>query len=284
MILLDYSSVVMSSIIPKIDEFEDKIDLIRHQIFNLIRYYNVQYRDDYGQLVICCDAGNNWRKDEFPLYKANRKKNRDNSVHDWQSIFNTLAEVRKEVQDYMPFRMVYVDRCEADDAIGVLAAKYSAVDPVMIVSPDRDFVQLQQYPNVKQFSNIQKRMVEPKLGSAKADLLDKIMRGDAGDGVPNVLSDDDCIITDGKRQTPLSKKKIEMLIENPESLGTATARRIIRNRQCVDLDYTPKELRKQILDQFNTTPKGNITKLMSLFTKHRMNIMMESLQDFEVHF
>lgn len=283
MILLDYSSVVMSSILPKIDEFEDKIDLIRHQIFNLIRYYNVQYRDDYGQLVICCDAGNNWRRDEFPQYKANRKKNRDNSVHDWNSIFNTLAEVRQEVQDYMPYRMVYVDRCEADDAIGVLAAKYSAVDPVMIVSPDRDFVQLQQYANVKQFSNIQKKMVEPKLGSAKADLLDKIMRGDAGDGVPNVLSDDDCIITEGKRQTPLSKKKIEMLLENPEALGTSTARRIIRNRNVIDLDYTPKELKTEILSQFNAAPKGNITKLMSLFTKHRMNIMMESLQDFEVH-
>ena len=284
MILLDYSSVVMSSIIPKIDDYENNIDLIRHQIFNLIRYYNVQYRDDYGQMVICCDAGNNWRKDKFPQYKANRKKNRDNSVYDWQKIFADLGKIREEVQEYMPFRSVYLDRCEADDAIGVLAAKYSAVDPVMIVSPDRDFVQLQQYPNVQQFSNIQKKMVEPKLGSAKADLLDKIMRGDVGDGVPNVLSDDDTLITEGKRQTPLSKKKIEMLLEDPEALGTPTARRILRNREVIDLDYTPSDLRKSILDQFNSAPKGNITKLMTLLTKHRMNLMMESLQDFEVHF
>ena len=254
MILLDYSSVVMSSIIPKIDEFEDKIDLIRHQIFNLIRYYNVQYRDDYGQLVICCDAGNNWRKESFPLYKANRKKNRDNSVHDWQSIFSALSQVRQEVQDHMPFRMVYVDRCEADDAIGVLAAKYSAVDPVMIVSPDRDFVQLQQYANVSQFSNIQKKMVVPKHGSAKADLLEKIMRGDVGDGVPNVLSDDDVLIDENKRQTPLSKKKLEMLVENPEALGTSVARRIIRNRNVVDLDYTKRSRRQTPARQAQIRP------------------------------
>ena len=281
MILVDYSSISMSSVMVRIHEFEDNIDLIRHQIYNMIRQYNLEYRDKYGEMVLCMDSKNNWRKDIFPHYKANRKKSRDESSHNWKAIFAVMDEVREELINYGTFRCVRVDKCEADDIIGVICEKQITPGPILIISPDKDFVQLQKYPNVKQFSNIQKKWIEPEV-SALYDLELKVLKGDTGDGVPNVLSDDDCLITEGVRQSKLTADKIEKLMKDPEALGTTTARRVIRNRMMIDLSRTPDPLKEEILTHFSAKAKGSINGLMTLFTKHKMKMMMESLQDFEV--
>ena len=271
----------MSSIMVRISEFNENIDLIRHQIYNTIRMYNVEYREKYGELILCMDAKDNWRREVFPQYKAGRRKNREESVHDWKAIFKVMDEVREELINYGPFKTVRVDRCEADDVIGTICEKNMSPEPILIISPDRDFVQLQKFPNVKQYSNIQKKWVEPEV-SAIYDLELKVLKGDTGDGVPNVLSDDDCLITEGVRQGRLTAGKIEQLLKDPESLGTTTARRVIRNRTLIDLSRTPDPLKEQIMYQFNQKAKGSVTKLMTVFTKHKMKLMMESLQDFEV--
>ena len=281
MILLDYSSVAMSSVMVRLKEFEDNHELVRHQIFNTIRMYNQMFREEYGQMVICFDYGSNWRRDKFPEYKAVRRKNRKESDTDWNSIFEVLNEVREEVMNSTPYPCIRVENCEADDIIGAICELNTSPEPILIVSPDKDFVQLQRYPNVKQYSNIQKKWVEPEEDPV-TDLEVKVLRGDTGDGVPNVLSEDDCLISESKRQSPLSKKKIAALMEDPEALGTAVARRIIRNRDMIDLRRTPQEYKEEAMSQLKQGPKGNIMKLMTLFTKHRMKLLAESLQDFEV--
>jgi hypothetical protein len=153
--------------------------------------------------------------------------------------------------------------------------------PILIISPDKDFVQLQRYPNVKQYSNLQKKWVEPEV-SALYDLELKVLKGDTGDGVPNVMSEDDVLITEGVRQSVLSKRNIEKLMENPEALGTTVARRIIRNRNMIDLTRTPDNLKADIIAAYEKKAPGSITSLMSVFTKHKMKLLMESLSDFEV--
>ena len=279
MILLDYSSVMMSSIMVRINEFDNDPALVRHQILNTIRMYNKQFREEFGEMVLCLDSKDSWRRQKYPFYKANRRKNRKESSHDWAAIYSMLNTVEEEFRKYAPFKMLKVDGAEADDIIGAICAE--AKEPILIVSPDKDFIQLQRYGNVKQYSNLQKKWVEPD-SLPMMDLEVKILKGDTGDGVPNVLSDDN-VLTEGKRQTPLSKKKITALMENPESLGVSTARRIIRNRDLIDLSRTPEEIKQESLRQLRETESGSMVSLMTLFTKHQMKLLMEDLSDFEIN-
>ena len=270
----------MSSVAVQVDEMDGNPDLIRHMVFNMIRRYNLQFRDEYGETVLCFDSKNNWRKDTFPEYKANRKKNRKESKHDWNMIFEVIGQVKDDLKKYSPYRCVETERCEADDIIGTIVERNNTPEPILIISPDRDFVQLQRFGNVKQFSNIQKKWVEPKEDAA-ADLALKILQGDSGDGVPNVLSDD-LTLTEGRRQGVLSKKKKEALLEDPQALGTSIARNYIRNKRMIDLSSTPDDLKDSIMTEFANPANGSISGLMTCFTKYRMKMMMESLPDFEV--
>ena len=281
MILVDYSSVMHSMVHTQINNFDDNVDLIRHLIINKLRDFNNTYKAEFGEMVLCFDAGGNWRKDKYPFYKAGRKKSRDDSKHDWGKIFGVLNEVQDDIINFMPYRTVGVKGAEADDIIGTICEMSNSPEPILIISPDKDFVQLQRYPNVKQYSNLQRKWVTPD-EDALTDLNVKILRGDAGDGVPNVLSEDETLITEGKRQTPLSKKKLAALTENPESLGTTVARRIIRNKELIDLSQTPFEYKMKIMTEYEKPALGNVTKLMSLLTKYRMNQLLGSLSDFEV--
>jgi hypothetical protein len=242
--------------------------------------YNAQFRDEYGTMVICMDHTNNWRKKVFPEYKANRKKARYDSKHDWSKIFETLNEVREEIVNQTPYKCVRVEGCEADDVIATIVEN-KGPEQILIVSPDHDFIQLQKYPGVKQYSNLKKKWVEPTVDPI-TDLEIKVLKGDTGDGVPNVMSEDNVLVEENSRQTPLRKSKIDMLMEDPEALGTTVARRIIRNRDMIDLSRTPSELKTQIIEQFNQTPKGSMMSLMTLFTKHQLSMLMGSLQEFEV--
>ena len=281
MILLDYSSIAHSSLHINIKEIEQNIDLVRHTIFNIIRQYNVEHRDQFGEMILCMDHTSNWRREAFPQYKASRRKARKESDVDWQMVYTELNKVRDELMENGPYRCIRIEGCEADDVIGAICEAHSNPSPILIISPDKDFVQLQKYPNVKQYSNLQKKWVEPEV-SAEYDLLIKVLKGDTGDGVPNVLSDDDVLITEGARQTPLSKKKMNMLMESPEALGTAVARRVMRNREMIDLSRTPATLKTEILDSFAQPAKGSINSLMNVMVKNKMKLLLECLPDFEV--
>ena len=186
MILLDYNQIALSNII--VQKLDDE-SLIRHMILNSIRMYNKKYRDEYGQMVICADGMNTWRKEYYPQYKQHRKKNRDNSGQDWNEIFRVLNLVREEIREYLPYKVMHMAGFEADDMIGALAIdtqEFGKNEPVMIISSDKDFVQLQKYSNVKQFSPIQKKTVADS--NPRKFLFEHICRGDKSDGIPNVLS------------------------------------------------------------------------------------------------
>lgn len=280
MILVDASSLFISTIMAQIKTFEEQPELIRHTIFNMIRRYNLEHRDEFGEMVICFDSKGNWRKEAFPQYKASRKKARSESDTNWKLIYEIIGEVKDEIRTYSPYRTVEVDTCEADDIIGVLCEKQMTPEPILIISPDKDFVQLQKYPNVRQYSNTQKKWVVPE-EDAETDLLVKVLKGDSGDGVPNVLSDDNTFV-EGGRQGVMSKKKLQALMENPEALGTTVARNVIRNRNMIDLTRTPEPLKDKIMEAFDNKAGGSVMRLMTLFTKKQMKLMIESLSDFEV--
>jgi len=281
MILIDYSQIAISNII--VQKLNDE-SMIRHMILNSIRMYNKRYREEYGEMVICADGMNTWRKDFFPFYKANRKKGREESTEDWNEIFRILHLVRDEIRDYLPYKVIHMEGIEADDIIGTLTMQtqeFGMAEPVMIVSSDKDFIQLQKFNNVKQFSPIQKKMVTND--NPRTYLFNHIMRGDSGDGIPNVLSADDTFVSD-KQQTPLRQTRINEWLENSDNLREAMDEDIYRNYQrnkkLIDLTDIPEDLQQTIINNFNGQTKTPNMKVLNYLIKKRCNNLIEVVEEF----
>jgi len=283
MILIDFNGLAVATVaVNKTDE----PNLLRHMILNSLRQHRTQFKKDFGELVICCEGIGNWRKDYFPQYKANRKKYREKSDIDWNEAFRILSEVREEIKENFPYKVIQVDKCEADDVIGVLCAntqEFGQYEDVLIISADKDFMQLQKFPNVKQYNPIQKKFY--KEDAPKANLIQKILSGDTGDGVPNVMSDDDTFVTEGKRQNKLSaKKKLEIVddLADGELLYAASwYRNYQRNETLIDLDKTPEELKVKIVSEFNSQqPEKNSSLVFPYLINKNMKMLIESVEEF----
>ena len=277
MILLDFSQTMIGSFMAMgkgsivVEE-----DLLRHTVLNTIRQYKQMHRHvDHGGFVICCDSPKNWRKESFPEYKANRKKKRETDTTDWTSLFEFLHQMIDDLREYFPYKVVKVESAEADDIIAVLTQE-EMKNPTTIISSDKDFIQLQKYEGVQQWSPLTKDWVK---GDPEASLWEKLVKGDAGDGVPNILSSDDTFIVEGKRQRPISKKKMEMWKEDRSSWTDEMHRNFNRNEMMVDLEKTPESIRINIINQFReqVPPHG---RLMEYFTEKRLKNLMEHLDEF----
>ena len=283
MILLDYSQIALSNII--VQKLNDE-NMIRHMILNSIRMYNKRYRAEYGQMVICADGMNTWRKQYFPEYKANRKKRRDaTSNMDWPEIFRILTLVREEIRENLPYKVLHMEGCEADDIIGALAMRtqeFGQGEPVMIVSSDKDFIQLQKYNNVKQFSPIQKKAVVDK--NPRTYLFNHIMRGDSGDGIPNILSKDNTFVSDDAKQTPLRQTRIDDWLDKSDNLKDSMAEEVYRNYQrnktLIDLAEIPESIQESIIYTYDEQKLPMKMKVLNYLIKKRCNNLIECVEEF----
>lgn len=299
MIIVDFNQTAISTLMAELGgrtDVEIRKDLIRHMIVNAIRSYKVKFGAEFGDIVIACDNRHYWRKDKFPYYKASRKKNRADSGFDWKLIFDTLSEIRAELAAFFPYTVVDADGAEADDVIAVLCEWTQTNDlcqdgmfgdqvpqPVLILSGDHDFIQLQKYKNVQQFSPIHKKWVKPD-SSVRSYLMEHIIKGDKGDGIPNILSPDDCFVTE-TRQKPVTAKKLEAWEKiHPDEfhahVDVDVQRNFNRNRYLIDFDYIPDAVRGNILQVWDTSPKKDRSQLLNYFMEHKMKNMIEHLGEF----
>lgn len=286
MILLDLNQVMISNLMVQIKGNADlNEDLVRHMVLNSIRLYLNKFKKDYGELVICCDDKNYWRKDLFPYYKAHRKEDREKSDLDWGAIFDALNNIREELKETFPYRVIQVPRAEADDIIGTLVDRFGVhlknddSEKILILSGDKDFGQLQKYVNVDQFSPITKKWI--RVNDPFRFLKEHILKGDRGDGIPNFLSNDSCIIAK-ERQKPLAKKKIDEWVDlEPEQFCNETMlRNYHRNQELVDLSFVPVEIRQQVNEMYD---KYNIPErkgLLNFFIKKRLKLLIEHVGEF----
>lgn len=282
MILVDFSGICLASIVMNKDLEED---LARHMTLNTLRMYNSKFKSQYGEMVLACDGANNWRRGYFPPYKAARRASRTTSTMDWEKAFDILNTIREEIRENFPYKMVHIEGCEADDVIGTLVERsqeFGNYEDIMIVSSDGDFKQLQKYNNVSQFSPLLKKPVVES--NPRLHLQEKILKGDTGDGVPNVLSDDYTFI-DGRRQVPLRQKKIDTILEDlaeGELLYAASwYRNYCRNETLIDLTKTPQHLKEKIINNFEEQdPWHNKGKVFPYLVAKRMNRLIESAQEF----
>ena len=263
MILVDMNQIALANVMMHLNMTKKKKpegSMVRHMILNSLRMYRTKFKNEYGELVLCYDSKHYWRREIFPQYKASRKKIRTESDKDWESIFEVLNQVRDELKDIFPYKFLEVYGAEADDIIAVLCGELEFDNgKTLILSGDKDFIQLQKYKNVSQFSPITKKFVNGE--DPVLYLKEHILKGDASDGIPNVLSPDNTFV-DGLRQRPLGKKKISSWIDNehPE-LGNMpiedvlpndeTVRNFQRNQKLIDLDQSPKELFLQIIKELH---------------------------------
>jgi len=279
MILLDYNAIAIGNFVVQkvaVDE-----NMIRHMILNSIRMYRQKFGKEYGEMVIVADGMNNWRKDVFPNYKVKRKKNREESSIDWTEAFRIIGMVRDEIRDNFPYKVVHQDGCEADDSIAHIAMstqEFGRYEPVMIISADGDFKQLQVHKNIRQYSPLTKKLVVEK--NPKLELANKILKGDSGDGVPNVMSDDN-VFLESRRQSILSAKKREALLDDPMALGEEVYRNYLRNKKLIDLSETPAPVVNNIINTYDSQdPSSNKGKVLNYLIQKRCKLLIESVGEF----
>jgi hypothetical protein len=279
MLIFDFNQVVIANLMEQIGSSREPVEegLVRHMILNTIRA-NIRKFREYGEIVIACDGQTYWRREVFPFYKSNRKKNRDASGHDWQSIFDCMKKIREELKQHSPYKVIEATGAEADDIIGVLCRQYGDGEKIMILSSDKDFVQLQTNPNIKQYSPTLKKFI--KADDPIRQLQELIVRGDSGDGIPNILSADNSI-ADGIRQKPITKKFLdEVLVKSQGSMGDALTRNWDRNRQLIDLNMIPESVSKNILDTYMDTKPANKQQFMNYMIANRLKNLLEVIDEF----
>ena len=264
-------------------------NMVRHMILNSLRMYRTRFSSEYGELVLCYDSKHYWRRDFFPEYKSGRRKSREKSEHDWDAIFLCLNEIKDELKDIFPYKFLEVYGAEADDIIAALCGELEFDNgKTLILSGDKDFIQLQKYKNVSQFSPITKKFVNGE--DPYRYLQEHVLKGDASDGIPNILSPDNTFV-DGVRQRPLGKKRIAAWLDNyhPEKGRTPvedvlpndeTKRNFQRNVTLIDLTKSPNELYLKILEEYHNAPSGDRSKLLNYFIQKRLRNLTESIGEF----
>tara|TARA_B100000287_G_scaffold209708_1_gene197916 strand:+ start:417 stop:1244 length:828 start_codon:yes stop_codon:yes gene_type:complete len=261
-------------------------DLVRHMVLNSLRAHNKKFRKEYGEMVIACDSGNVWRKQIFPNYKAGRKANREKSEHDWDAIFNMLATIKNEIKTFMPYKVMEVESCEADDIIATLIKKVKNMiipehkKKILILSGDKDFIQLHG-PNVRQYNPVLNKFV----GKGEDPVIyirEHILKGDRSDGIPNVLSDDNVFI-EGRRQKPLSKKKLNNWVNDVFFYTNFTEeeeKNYNRNRKLIDLSSIPQEIEDKINNEFNDVKVASRDKILGYFINKKLKTLIEVIDEF----
>ncbi len=287
MIIVDLNQIMISNLMVQINgrqAVELSEDLVRHMVLNSLRGHNKKFRKEYGEMVIACDSKNVWRREVFPNYKAGRKANREKSDHDWNAIFSMLGNIRNEIRDFLPYKVIELETAEADDIIATLVRRtLNRIQPnhlkkILILSGDKDFIQLHN-EWVKQYNPVLNKYVG-KDENPTLYIKEHILKGDRSDGIPNVLSDDNVFI-EGRRQKPLSRKKIDSWLE--EVLMTMTEeeeKNYNRNKKLIDLTCIPLELEDKINNEFDNVEVASRDKILNYFITRKLKTLIEVIDEF----
>ncbi len=284
-ILVDYNQVILASLFASIGNHTDVAadeSIIRHMFLNSLRANRKKFTEEYGEIVICADGKNTWRREAYPYYKANRKKSRDESGMDWGALFEIMNNIRSEIKEFFPYKVIHIDHCEADDIIGTVCHEYGSElnigsEKFLVLSGDKDYIQLQNYANVDQYDPIRKRWI--RNDNPVNYLKEHILKGDSGDGVPNILSPDNCLAV-GERQKAMTKKRLALYSEGPINMDEETLRRFHRNKMMIDLREIPKSYQDQIMGEYNTEKEVGREQLFNFFVKKKLKHLITDIQDF----
>ena len=284
-ILMDFNQVILASLFQAVGNHTN-IDIdenvIRHMFLNSVRMNRKKFNQEYGEIIICADGKNTWRRDAYPYYKANRKKTRDKSDLDWNKVFNIMNVIRDEMREFFPYKVIHIDHCEADDIIGTIihnegTEMNTGAEKYLVLSADKDFIQLQTYANVDQYDPIRKRWLADN--NPTQFLEEHIIKGDSGDGVPNILSPDNCLAV-GERQKPMTQKRMALYRGTNENMDEETIARYNRNKKMIDLNEVPQKYKDMIMVEYTREETVGRSQLFNFFITKKLKNLVSDIQDF----
>ena len=282
---MDFNQVILASLFQAVGNHTN-IDIdenvIRHMFLNSVRMNRKKFHNDYGEIIICADGKNTWRREAYPYYKANRKKTRDKSDLDWNNVFNIMNVIRDEMREFFPYKVIHIDHCEADDIIGTIihnegTTMNTGAEKYLVLSADKDFIQLQTYANVDQYDPIRKRWLSDN--NPTQFLEEHIIQGDSGDGVPNILSPDNCLAV-GERQKPMTQKRMALYKGTSENMNEETIARYNRNKKMIDLNEVPQNYKDMIMAEYTQEETVGRSKLFNFFITKKLKNLVSDIQDF----
>lgn len=278
MIIIDFNQVMISNLMMQLGNHTNiPIDegLFRHMVLNSLRSYRQQFGNKFGDMVIACDDKNYWRKQHFPYYKANRKKTRDASEINWTHVFEVFNKIKSELREFFPYRVIQIESAEADDIIATLVLNADSSEDILILSGDKDYIQLHKFSFVNQYDPTRKKWISHN--DPQKYLFEHICKGDSSDGIPNILSDGDTFVSN-KRQKPLTQKKIDQLYNDYSDQQYAIS--FERNKQLIDLSMIPVHIKEQVLSKYDEESGKDRSKIFNYFIKYKLKNLMENVGEF----
>lgn len=255
---------------------------LHHMTFNKLREIRKKFpRSQYGELVICCDAGNYWRKDIFPPYKVKRKAGREKDKELWTMIAEQKIVIEDILKEHFLYRVLKLDKLEADDIIAALVMRYPKHSH-MIVSSDGDHIQLQKYPEVQQYCPRKNAFLKSEM-SIRDFIVEHILEGDSCDSIMNVRMPDNTF-TDGIRQKPITKI-FKDNVKNAEKLEDVLSEEELiyyeRNKNLIDYDFIPVDILCSAITEYrNVEIKGSLAKITNYFMKNGFSMLIDSVDEY----
>jgi len=278
MILVDNNQVILSALFAQMKSTgEVDENLVRYMTLNMYRLIRSKFKKQYGDMILCHESKNSWRRDYFDQYKLNRKKQKESSSMDWDEIHAILERIRQEVKENFPYKNMRVDRCEGDDIIAVLVRRFHLDEEIVVVSSDKDFQQLQKYDGVVQYCPRKKRFLN--CDNPDYFLFEHIVTGDSSDGIPNVFSDDDTFVNEDKRQSRIQRKNLDIWYHNQQDFSKTCQHGWHRNKIVIDFDEIPEYITDSINEEYDNCNKGK-NDVLNYCIRHKLKNLMENLNDF----
>lgn len=305
MILVDFSQIAYAAVHATTKKGAVDESFLRHLVLSSILHIQRKHCRRYGnEIVLACDGRHCWRRAYFTPYKWTRRQENPKEELDWDVIHASLNTIQHEIKEHFKYTVINIDEAEGDDVIGAMAnyahtrmtqtfmdfggiildSEKETLErhPTLIVSSDKDYGQLayiaDQYdPKKKTFITSQ---------DADNALRYLILNGDVGDGVPNILSDDDVFTVKGKRQKPITKKKMiewnTMTIQQLKDSDPAINKNWERNDTLINLrDKIPPEICSRVIREFIDQEGKKSVGLMDYFFKNRLHKLMQDIQEFQ---
>lgn len=273
-LLFDLNNLAMRNFFTKEiqpDSPNPQYQLWKYEIFSQI-YWSIQKFKPVDEIILACDGKDSWRKLLFDRYKGDREKKRRDDI-DWDTLFAQLNSFIQDIKQHIPFKVIKVNRAEADDVIAVLCNNIKK--HTIIMSNDSDFLQLQSSTT---------SVYNPTKGEYlwltedKDVFLSKLcLKGQSKDNIFNAKTPSD--YPEELRKPPLGEKTADKIIENGlndflDSKQTINKKYtdVDGNEQIYDVDFYPRGNfdRNQKLINFDNIPKIVVDRILQTYYSYEM--------------
>lgn len=275
MIIFDFSLALQANvrIISKAKE-NVTVDNLRIRLLDHILNINKKFKRQYGSNIILALDSGSWRKKIFPYYKFKREEKRQADEYDWKTIYSHYEVIINEINDFFPYSILKVKGAEGDDIVATLC-KEIRNEEIMIISRDKDFMQLHRNENVSQYDPIVNKMISVT-EDIDYHLFHHIMKGDESDGIPCIYSPETFYTQSlrPRQQTvyqnvvreiyKYSDQELKKYFDNKEVF-----KRFEQNRRLISLDHIDEEVKNNILNTYKSFEPR----------KARVGVIMEYLRE-----